>query len=183
MDTPPFEGNRGRGGAEGFALRRERRDMARMVQKFGGTSVADIDRIRNAARRVKAEVDNGNEVAVCVSAMAGVTNQLVGYVDRISRLYDTREYDAVVAAGEQITAGLMSLALQDLGVQARSWLGWQIPIHTDEVHGKARIQGIETEDLIRRFNEDRTRVGEGKSGAVRVDLGGRRVIKKKKKNT
>src|SRR3546814_14698802 len=99
MDTPPFEGNRGRGCAEGFALRRERRDMARILQKVGGTSVADIDRIRNAARRVKAEVDNGNEVAVCVSAMAGVTNQLVGYVDRISRLYDTREYDAVGADG------------------------------------------------------------------------------------
>src|SRR3546814_10912492 len=96
--------------------------------------------------------------------MAGVTNQLVGYVDRISRLYDTREYDAVVAAGEQITAGLMSLALQDLGVQARSWLGWQIPIHTDEVHGKARIQGIETEDLIRRFNEGQVAVIAGFQG-------------------
>src|SRR3546814_3404632 len=112
--------------------------MARIVQKFGGTSVADIDRIRNAARRVKAEVDNGNEVAVCVSAMAGVTNQLVGYVDRISRLYDTREYDAVVAAGAQITAGLMSLALQDLGVQARSWLGWRSEEHTSALQSLMR---------------------------------------------
>ena len=125
--------------------------MARIVQKFGGTSVADVDRIRNAARRVKAEVDRGSQVAVCVSAMAGVTNELVGYVDSISRIYDAREYDAVVSAGEQITAGLMALALQDIGIAARSWMGWQIPIRTDEVHGKARILGVETDEIGKRM--------------------------------
>jgi aspartate kinase len=114
--------------------------MARIVQKFGGTSVADIERIRNAAQRVKREVDAGNEVVVVVSAMAGATNQLVAWTRAMSRLHDAREYDAVVASGEQVTAGLMALALQDLGVDARSWLGWQIPIRTDGVHGKARIE-------------------------------------------
>ncbi|HEX3500574.1 MAG TPA: aspartate kinase, partial [Stellaceae bacterium] len=111
--------------------------MARIVQKFGGTSVRDIERIRNVALRVKRESDAGNEVAVVVSAMAGVTNQLVGWVGEISRLHDAREYDVVVASGEQVTAGLLALALQDLGVNARSWLGWQIPLGTDGVHGKA----------------------------------------------
>src|SRR5476651_1679477 len=113
--------------------------MARIVQKFGGTSVRDIERIKSVALRVKREVDAGNEVAVVVSAMAGVTNQLVDWVSQISRLHDAREYDAVVASGEQVTAGLVALALQDLGVNARSWLGWQIPLRTDGVHGKARI--------------------------------------------
>src|SRR3546814_12411251 len=98
MDTPPFEGNRGGGGAEGFALRRERRDMARTVQKFGGTSVADIDRLRNAARRVKAEVDNGHEVAVCVPTMTGVTSPLVGYVHPITRLSAPPENHPVLPA-------------------------------------------------------------------------------------
>src|ERR1700740_1331724 len=116
--------------------------MARIVQKFGGTSVKDIDRIRNAAKCVKREVDAGNEVVVVVSAMAGTTNQLVGWTQEMSALHDTREYDTIVASGEQVTAGLMALALQDLGVDARSWLGWQIPIRTDGVHGKARIEGI-----------------------------------------
>ena len=118
--------------------------MARIVQKFGGTSVADIDRIRNVALRAKHEVDAGNEVAVVVSAMAGTTNQLVDWTRAISRLHDAREYDTVVASGEQVTAGLLALALQDLGVNARSWLGWQIPLRTDGVHGKARIEGIDT---------------------------------------
>ena len=113
--------------------------MARIVQKFGGTSVADVDRIRNAARRVKREVDAGTEVAVVVSAMAGVTNQLVDWTRQTCTLHDAREYDAVVASGEQVTAGLLALALQDLGINARSWLGWQIPIHTDGIHGKARV--------------------------------------------
>src|ERR1700751_2621508 len=113
--------------------------MARLVMKFGGTSVADIDRIRNAAHHVKREVDAGGEVAVVVSAMAGVTNQLVGWTSETSRLHDAREYDVVVASGEQVTAGLLALALQDIGVNARSWLGWQMPIRTDGVHGKARI--------------------------------------------
>src|SRR5579883_2468498 len=121
--------------------------MARIVQKFGGTSVRDIDRIRNVARRVKREVDAGSEVAVVVSAMAGVTNQLVDWVGETSRLHDAREYDVVVASGEQVTAGLLALALQDLGLNARSWLGWQTPIKTDGVHGKARIGEIATAEI------------------------------------
>ena len=125
--------------------------MARIVQKFGGTSVADIARIRNAATRVQAELANGNQVAVVVSAMAGVTNQLVEYCSEASPLYDAREYDAVVSSGEQVTAGLMAMALQQAGVPARSWLGSQIPIRTDDMHGKARISGIETEELDRRL--------------------------------
>ncbi|MGE0718566.1 MAG: aspartate kinase [Alphaproteobacteria bacterium] len=125
--------------------------MARIVQKFGGTSVADVDRIKNVALRVKREVDAGHEVAVVVSAMAGTTNQLVAWTNAISRLHDAREYDAVVASGEQVTAGLLALALQDLGVNARSWMGWQIPLRTDGVHGKARILGVDTPDLIQRM--------------------------------
>src|SRR5579862_1419786 len=123
------------------------RPMARIVQKFGGTSVADLDRIRNAARKVKREVDSGNQVVVVVSAMAGATNQLVEWTRAISTLHDTSEYDTVVASGEQVTAGLMALALQNLGIDARSWLGWQVPIRTDGTHGKARIEGIETGQL------------------------------------
>src|SRR5260221_14446282 len=127
--------------------------MARIVMKFGGTSVADLDRIRHVARRVKREVDAGHEVAVVVSAMAGVTNQLVDWVTGTATLHDAREYDVVVATGEQVTAGLTALALQALGVPARSWLGWQIPLKTDGVHGKARIQEIDTAELARRFRE------------------------------
>ena len=123
--------------------------MARLVLKFGGTSVGDIERIKAVAVRVKAEVDAGNEIAVVVSAMSGVTNRLVGYVDEIAPLYDAREYDVVVSSGEQITSGLLALALQELGVSARSWQGWQIPIHTDSAHGKARIQSISGEDVIK----------------------------------
>lgn len=125
--------------------------MARIVQKFGGTSVADVDRIKTVAQRVKNEVDAGNQVAVVLSAMAGVTNQLITYASEISSLHDAREYDAVVSTGEQVTAGLLALALQDKGVAARSWQGWQVPIRTDGVHGKARIMGIETEELERRL--------------------------------
>ncbi|MFQ5617642.1 MAG: aspartate kinase [Rhodospirillales bacterium] len=125
--------------------------MARIVQKFGGTSVADVDRIKTVAQRVKNEVDAGNQVAVVLSAMAGVTNQLITYASEISSLHDAREYDAVVSTGEQVTAGLLALALQDKGITARSWQGWQIPIRTDDVHGKARIMGIETEELERRL--------------------------------
>ena len=121
--------------------------MARLVMKFGGTSVANTDRIRNAARRVKREVEAGNQVAVVVSAMAGVTDQLVGYVTEMARLYDAKEYDAVVCSGEQVTSGLMALALQSVGIPARSWLAWQVPIHTDAAHGKARIVGIDTAQL------------------------------------
>lgn len=138
--------------------------MARIVMKFGGTSVADLDRIRNAARRVKREVDAGHEVAVVVSAMAGVTNQLVGYVDAISKLHDTREYDVVVSSGEQVTAGLMALALQELGIAARSWMGWQIAIRTDDVHGKARILGVEREAMDARFKDGMVAVCAGFQG-------------------
>jgi aspartate kinase len=138
--------------------------MARIVQKFGGTSVADIERIKNVARRVKREVDQGNEVAVVVSAMAGVTNQLVGWVNQTCALHDAREYDVVVASGEQVTSGLLALALQEIGVNARSWLGWQIPIATDGMHGKARIGAIDTEELDRRFKEGQVAVVAGFQG-------------------
>ncbi len=111
--------------------------------KFGGTSVADLDRIRNVARHVKRERDAGHEVAVVVSAMSGKTNELVAWVRDASPLYDAREYDAVVASGEQVTAGLLAIALQNLGVPARSWQGWQIPIRTSDAHGAARIEAIE----------------------------------------
>ncbi len=129
----------------------ERSGRTRLVMKFGGTSVADIERIRAAARRVKREVDAGHEVAAVPSAMAGATNQLVEWCRAVSPLHDTREYDVVVASGEQVTAGLLALALQECGVEARSWLGWQIPIRTDDAHGKARILGIETAEIERRF--------------------------------
>lgn len=120
----------------------------RIVMKFGGTSVADLDRIRNVAARVKREVEAGNQVAVVVSAMAGVTNQLVKYCADLSPLHDQREYDAVVATGEQVTSGLTAIALQTIGVDARSFQGWQIPLSTDGQHGKARIEGIDGATLI-----------------------------------
>ncbi len=138
--------------------------MARIVQKFGGTSVADVACIKSAAQRVKREVDAGSEVAVVVSAMAGVTNQLVAWTSETSRLHDAREYDVVVASGEQVTAGLLALALQDIGVNARSWLGWQMPLRTDGVHGKARIQEIPTDDLIRRMGEGQVAIVAGFQG-------------------
>jgi aspartate kinase len=126
--------------------------MARIVQKFGGTSVADIGRMKDVVRHVRREVDAGNQVAVVVSAMAGVTNDLAGYVQEISPIYDAREYDVVVASGEQAAAGLLSLALQAEGISARSWLGWQIPINTDVMHGRARIASIETKELEARLS-------------------------------
>ncbi|HJS32331.1 MAG TPA: aspartate kinase [Alphaproteobacteria bacterium] len=138
--------------------------MARIVMKFGGTSVADVERIRNVARRIKRQVDQGDQVAVVVSAMAGVTNQLVGWVNQISPLHDAREYDAVVATGEQVTSGLVALALQEMGVSARSWLGWQIPVATDGVHGRARIRLIETGELLRRFADGQVAVVAGFQG-------------------
>jgi len=125
--------------------------MARIVLKFGGTSVGDLERIQHAAGIVKAEYERGNEVAVVLSAMSGVTNDLVGKVNEISRLHDTREYDVVVASGEQVTVGLMAIALQNIGVPARSWLGWQVPVHTDDVHGKARIKDVDPQGIIRQF--------------------------------
>jgi aspartate kinase len=138
--------------------------MARIVQKFGGTSVADVERLKNVARRVKCEVDAGNEVAVIVSAMAGTTNQLIAWTRNTSRLHDAREYDVVVSSGEQITAGLLALALQELGIDARSWLGWQIPIRTDGVHGKARIQEIEVTEIRRRLAQGQVAVVAGFQG-------------------
>jgi aspartate kinase len=132
--------------------------MARLVMKFGGTSVADIDRIRNVAQHVKREVDAGHEVAVVVSAMAGTTNELVAWCEEAARerhLFDSREYDAVVATGEQVTAGLLAIVLQDFGVSARSWQGWQLPIMTSNVHGSARILDVNGDELIRRFKERR----------------------------
>src|SRR5579883_3246407 len=138
--------------------------MARLVMKFGGTSVADIERVKNVARRVKREVDAGHEVAVVVSAMAGVTNQLVGWVNQLSPLHDAREYDTVVASGEQVTSGLVAIALQELGINARSWLGWQIPFETDGVHGKARIKRIDTTELKKRFADRQVAVVAGFQG-------------------
>jgi len=121
--------------------------MARIVTKFGGTSVGDVERIRNVAVRVAKAVEEGHEVVVVVSAMSGTTNQLVGFCRDAAAMHDAREYDAVVAAGEQMTIGLLSICLQDMGVPARSFLGWQVPIRTNNVHGAARIQTIETEAL------------------------------------
>jgi len=127
--------------------------MARLVMKFGGTSVADLDRIRNVARHVKREVEAGYEVAVVVSAMAGVTNQLVAWCRDAAMLHDAREYDAVVATGEEVTAGLLAIVLEGMGVNARSWQGWQLPILTDNAHGSARILDVNGAELIRRFRE------------------------------
>ena len=138
--------------------------MSRIVMKFGGTSVADLDRIRNVARRVKREVEAGNEVAVVVSAMSGVTNQLVGYVESLSKLYDPREYDAVVATGENVTSGLLAIALQELGVKARSWQGWQIPLRTDDGFGKARIESVDGNLLIERMQAGEVSVVAGFQG-------------------
>jgi aspartate kinase len=132
--------------------------------KFGGTSVADIERIRKVAARVKAQADQGDEVAVAVSAMAGATDLLVEKVDQIGRLYDLREYDVVVSSGEQVTVGLLAMALQELGVSARSWLGWQIPVRTDSAHGSARIEQIEISEIVRRFEEGQVAVVAGFQG-------------------
>ena len=140
--------------------------MARIVMKFGGTSVADLARIRNVAARVKREVDAGNQVAVVVSAMSGVTNQLVAWCQELSPLHDAREYDTVVATGEQVTTGLLAIALQEIGVEARSWQGWQIPIQTDNAHGKARIQGIDGSDLIHRMEKGHVAVVAGFQGVA-----------------
>jgi aspartate kinase len=123
--------------------------------KFGGTSVADLDRIRNVARHVKREVDAGYDVAVVVSAMAGVTNQLVAWCRDASMLHDAREYDAVVATGEQVTAGLLAIVLQGMDVDARSWQGWQLPLLTDKAHASARIASFNGDELLRRFKERR----------------------------
>ena len=125
--------------------------MSRLVMKFGGTSVATTDRIRNVAQHVKREVDAGHEIAVVVSAMAGKTNELVGWCKELAPLFDQREYDAVVASGEQVTAGLLAIALQEIGVPSRSWLGWQTPIYTNDTHGSARIEGIDGAAILDGF--------------------------------
>jgi len=128
-------------------------NMGRLVMKFGGTSVADIERIRNVARHVKREVDAGHEVAVVASAMAGTTNRLVEWCREASVLHDAREYDTVVASGEQVTSGLLAIALQAEGINARSWQGWQLPISTSEAHASARILDINGTELVKRFKE------------------------------
>ena len=127
--------------------------MGRLVMKFGGTSVANIERIRNVAQHIKREVDAGHEVAVVVSAMSGKTNELVGWATETSPLHDAREYDAIVASGEQVTSGLLAIALQTIGIPARSWQGWQIPIKTSNAHGSARIVSIDGSELVKRFKE------------------------------
>lgn len=121
--------------------------MALIVKKFGGTSVADIERIRSVAERVRLAVQAGDQIAVVLSAMSGTTNQLASWVSESAKDYDRREYDVVVSAGEQITCGLLAATLQGMGVKARSWLGWQIPVETSEVHGAARILNIDTNQL------------------------------------
>src|ERR1700726_5096760 len=127
--------------------------MARLVMKFGGTSGSDFERIRNVARHVKREVDAGHEVAVVVSAMSGATNRLVEWCREASALHDAREYDAVVASGEQVTSGLLAIALQAIGIAARSWQGWQLPIVTSDAHASARILDVNGGELIKRFRE------------------------------
>ncbi len=127
--------------------------MPLLVMKFGGTSVASLDRIRRAAKRVGREVANGYDVIVIVSAMSGKTNELVGWVEETSKLYDAREYDAVVSSGEQVTAGLMALTLQEMDVPARSWQGWQVPLITTSAHSAARIEEIPTDNINAKFAE------------------------------
>ena len=127
--------------------------MPLLVMKFGGTSVADLARIENAAKKVQKEVDRGYDVIVIVSAMSGETNRLVGYVEGTSKLYDAREYDAVVASGENVTAGLMALRLQEMGIPARSWQGWQVPIQTTSAHGSARFIDIPRANIDAKFAE------------------------------
>ena len=134
--------------------------------KFGGTSVANIERIRQAARHVKREVDAGNEVTVVVSAMSGKTNELVAWVNESSKLHDAREYDAVVASGEQVTAGLTAIVLSEMGIPSRSFQGWQVPIHTDDAHGAARIAEIIPDELNRRMGEGVVPVVTGFQGIV-----------------
>ena len=138
--------------------------MALIVMKFGGTSVANVERIKNVARHVKREVDAGNKVAVVVSAMSGATNQLVAWVRECSLLHDAREYDAVVASGEQVTAGLLAICLQAIGVTARSWQGWQVPVLTDNAHGAARIKDIDGSKLRERLDGGEVAVVTGFQG-------------------
>lgn len=143
--------------------------MARIVMKFGGTSMAGTERIRNVASRVKREVDAGNQVAVVVSAMAGETDRLVNFCREAAPLHDPREYDVVVAAGEQITSGLLAITLQSMGVAARSWLGWQLPIHTSDAHASARIETIDTTALTAAMASGEVAVIPGFQGVAEGD--------------
>ena len=127
--------------------------MAILVMKFGGTSVANVDRIKRAAKRVALEVAHGKNVLVIVSAMSGKTNELVDWVNDTSQFYDAREYDAVVSSGENVTAGLMALTLQEMDIPARSWQGWQIPVHTSSSHSSARIESISSETINEKFEQ------------------------------
>ena len=138
--------------------------MALLVLKFGGTSVGDVERIKNAAAKVAAEVQRGHKVAVVVSAMAGVTDQLISYCRAVAPHHDPREHDAVVATGEQVTAGLMAMALQQRGLNARSWQGWQVPMHTDSTHSKARILDIEASEFRKRIDNNEIGVMAGFQG-------------------
>ena len=138
--------------------------MALIVQKFGGTSVADLEKISSAARLVESEIAAGNKVAVVVSAMAGETNKLVNYISTVSDSFDMKEYDTVVAAGEQVSAGLMALELQKVGLKARSWLGWQVPLRTNDAHGKARIEGIRQGPFARSLGNGQVAVLAGFQG-------------------
>jgi aspartate kinase len=138
--------------------------MARLVMKFGGTSVANIERIRNVATHVRREVEAGYQVAVVISAMSGKTNELVGWVQDSSKIYDPREYDAVVASGEQVTSGLLALVLQEMGIPARSWQGWQVPVLTSDAHGSARIESIDPARLNAGFAKGEVAVIAGFQG-------------------
>ena len=125
--------------------------MACLVMKFGGTSVADVQCIGRAAHKVRAEVENGHDVIVIVSAMGGTTNELVELVASTSQFYDAREYDTVTSSGENVTAGIMALMLQELRVPARSWLGWQVPVETTSAHGAARVEAVGTKNILEKF--------------------------------
>jgi aspartate kinase len=138
--------------------------MARLVMKFGGTSVGDLERIRRVARHVERELNAGNEVAVVVSAMAGETDKLVALCRSASVLHDAREYDAVVSSGEQVTAGLLAIVLQNLGVNARSWLGWQVPVATNSIHGAARVTDIRSDIILERLAQGQVAVIAGFQG-------------------
>src|ERR1700743_150072 len=153
--------------------------MAKIAMKFGGTSVADIERIRHVASLVKREVERGNQVAVVVSAMAGETNKLVAWTNEAAKppvegvggkvalpIPDQREYDVVVAAGEQITSGLLAITLNAMGVKARSWMGWQVPIETSAVHGSARIEGVPATDMSRAIERGEVAVVAGFQGVA-----------------
>jgi aspartate kinase len=143
--------------------------MAKIAMKFGGTSVADLDRIRHVAELVAGEVKAGNQVAVVVSAMAGETNKMVGWIKELDPLFPAVEYDTVVAAGEQVTAGLLAIALNAIGVKARSWLGWQIPMRTSAMHGSARIEGVDPTEMNKSLEDGYVAVVAGFQGIAPGD--------------